>query len=290
MIALETYSRGHPMQLTAEKRSTAAIRADFNYIVDTGIPPVRSIDGPEMEHKAIPPQYEQHEMTVRNGRPLRHVFKLDTHGFVFVDHHTQVKDFTDEGERTRVYDLEVQALIKQHSGASEVVVFDHTIRVGDEQVQKALDARPPVKGVHNDYTETSAPRRLREIVGDAQAERRFSKRWAIIQVWRPIRGKVPIDPLGICDGRSIPQKGFIRVERRSKDRTGEVYHIAYNPAHQWFYFPQMERDEALVFKVFDSDTGNPSRFTAHSAFDDPATPAGAPPRESIETRTFAYFD
>ncbi len=278
------------MQLTAEKPSTVAIRANFNYVVDTGVPPVRYIDWPEMEHNAIPPQYEQHEMTVRNGRPLRHVFKLDTHGFVFVDHHTQVKDFADEGERTRVYDLEVQALIKQHSGASEVLVFDHTIRVGDEQVQKALDARPPVKGVHNDYTETSAPRRLREIVGDAQAERRFSKRWAIIQVWRPIRGKVLIDPLGICDGRSIPQKGFIRVERRYKDRTGEVYHIAYNPAHEWYYFPQMERDEALVFKVFDSDTGKPSRFTAHSAFDDPATPAGAPPRESIETRTFAFFD
>jgi len=278
------------MQLTAEKLSTAAIRADFNYIVDTGVPPVRYIDWPEMEHKAIPPQYEQHEMTVRNGRPLRHTFKLDTHGFVFVDHHTQVKDFTDEAERARVYDLEVQALIKKHSGASEVLVFDHTIRVGDEQVQKALDARPPVKGVHNDYTETSAPRRLREIVGDAQAERRFSKRWAIIQVWRPIRGKVLIDPLGICDGRSIPQQGFIRVERRYKYRTGEVYHIAHNPAHRWFYFPQMTRDEALVFKVFDSDTGKPSRFTAHSAFDDPATPPNAPPRESIETRTFAFFD
>jgi hypothetical protein len=258
--------------------------------VDTGVPPVRYIDWPEMEHKAISPQYEQHEMTVRNGRPLRHTFKLDIHGFVFVDHHTRVKDFTDEAERAHVYDLEVQALIKQHSGASEVLVFDHTIRVGDEQVQKALDARPPVKGVHNDYTETSAPRRLREIVGDAQAERRFSKRWAIIQVWRPIRGKVLIDPLGICDGRSIPQKGFIRVERRYKDRTGEVYHIAYNPAHEWFYFPQMERHEALVFKVFDSDTAKPSRFTAHSAFDDPATPAGAPSRESIETRTFAFFD
>jgi hypothetical protein len=157
-------------------------------------------------------------------------------------------------------------------------------------MQKATGARPTVKGVHNDYTETSAPRRLREIVGDAEAERRFRKRWAIIQVWRPIRGKVLIDPLGICDGRSIPQKGFILVERRYKDRTGEVYHIACNPAHEWYYFPQMERHEALVFKVFDSDTSKLSRFTAHSAFDDPGTPAGAPPRESIETRTFAFFD
>ena len=129
---------------------------------------------------------------------------------------------------------------------------------------KAINARPPVKGVHNDYTETSAPRRLREIAGDAEAERRFKKRWAIIQVWRPIRGTVMIDPLGICDGRSIPQTGFILVQRRYKDRTGEVYHIAYNPAHEWFYFPQMKRHEALVFKVFDTD---PERGDAlHRAF------------------------
>ena len=278
------------MQLVADQPVTDTIRASFSYVVDTGVPPVRYIDWPEMEHKAVPPQYRQYEMAVRNGRPLRHTFKLDTHGFVFSEHQTKVRDFTDESERARVYDPEVQALVKQHSGAADVVVFDHTIRVGDEQAQLAIGARPPVKGVHNDYTETSAPRRLREIVGDEEAERRCKKRWAIIQVWRPIRGKVLIDPLGICDGRSIPQKGFIRVERRYKDRTGEVYHIAHNPAHEWFYFPQMERHETLVFKVFDSDAGKPSRFTAHSAFDDPNTPADAPPRESIETRTFAFWD
>ena len=278
------------MQLTAEKLSTAAIRADFNYIVDTGVPPVRYIDWPEMEHKEIPPQYRQHEVDIRNGRPLRDSFRLDTHGFVFADHRTAMTDFTDEAKRKRVYDREVAELIKKHSGASEVLVFDHTIRIGDEQAMKAINARPPVKGVHNDYTEASAPRRLREIVGDAEAERRFKKRWAIIQVWRPIRGTVMIDPLGMCDGRTIPEKGFILVQRRYKDRTGEVYHIAYNPEHVWYYFPRMERNEALVFKVFDTDPNVATRFTAHSAFDDPNTPAGAPPRESIETRTFAFWD
>jgi hypothetical protein len=278
------------MPVVAEKPSTGTVVANFNYIVDTGVPPVRYIDWPEMEHKAVPPQYRQYEMPVRNGRPLAHTFKLDVHGFVFAPHETQVRDFTDEVERKRVYDREVQALIRKHSGASDVVVFDHTLRVSDEEGQKAVGARPTVKGVHNDYTETSAPRRLREIVGDAEAERRFKKRWAIIQMWRPIRGTVMIDPLGICDGRSIPQKGFILVERRYQYRTGEVYHIAHDPAHEWFYFPQMTRNEALVFKVFDSDATKPSRFTAHSAFDDPATPADAPPRESIETRTFAFWD
>jgi hypothetical protein len=46
----------------------------------------------------------------------------------------------------------------------------------------------------------------------------------------------------------------------------------------------------LVFKVFDIDPNVETRFTAHSAFDDPNTPPGAPPRESIETRTFAFWD
>ena len=278
------------MSAVIDQPSTDTIRAAFNYVVPTGRPAIRYIDWPEMEHNAVPPEYELREMVIRNGRPLRDTFELDVHGFVFVEHNTQVKDFADEAERKRVYDPEVQALIKKHSGASEVVVFDHTIRISDDDSQRLEGARPTVKGVHNDYTEKSAPVRLREIVGDEEAERRLKKRWAIIQVWRPIRGPVMIDPLGICDGRSIPQKGFIRVERRYQYRTGEVYHIAHDPAHAWFWFPQMTRDEALVFKVFDSDMSVPSRFTAHSAFDDPGTPADAPPRESIETRTFAFFD
>jgi hypothetical protein len=80
------------------------------------------------------------------------------------------------------------------------------------------------------------------------------------------------------------------VQRRYKYRTGEVYHIAYNPEHIWYWFPKMERHEAMVFKVFDTDPNVPTRFTAHSAFDDPGTPPNAPPRESIETRTFAFWD
>jgi len=278
------------MSLVAEKPVADTIKARMNYIIDTGTPPVNYIDWPEEEHKANPPQYEQHVMDIRNGRPLRETFGLDTHGFVFVTHEAKVKDFTSEDERKRVYDPECEALIRKYSGASRVHVFDHTIRIGDEQGRTAANARPPVKGVHNDYTERSAPKRLRDILGDEEAEKRMRKRWAIIQVWRPIRRTVVIDPLGICDGRSIPQTGFIRVERRYRDRTAEVYHIAHNPEHVWYWFPRMERNEALVFKVFDSDESKASRFTAHSAFDDPDTPADAWPRESIESRTFAFWD
>src|SRR5262245_20336957 len=103
------------MQLVAERPTISTIRAKLNYIVDTGVPPVRYIDWPEMAHKEIAPQYEEREVAIRDGRPVRDSFKLDTHGFVFADHATKVKDFTSEADRKGVYDAEVQALIKKHS-------------------------------------------------------------------------------------------------------------------------------------------------------------------------------
>ena len=150
------------MQLVAERPSTDTIRAQMNYIVDTGMPPVRYIDWPEMEHKEIPPQYKQHEMTIRNGRPLRDTFKLDTHGFVFVDHHTQVKDFTDEAERKRVYDREVQELIKKHSGASDVSgVRPHhprRRRAGAEGDRRAAAGEGRAQRLHRDVGAAAAAR------------------------------------------------------------------------------------------------------------------------------------
>src|SRR4051812_26377323 len=103
------------MELTLEKPVTDAIRANFNYVIPTGKPAIRYIDWPEMEQNAVPPKYEQREMTVRNGRPLRDVFDIDTHGFVFVDHVTHVRDFTDEAARTAAYDPEVKALVMKHT-------------------------------------------------------------------------------------------------------------------------------------------------------------------------------
>ncbi|MGZ5144790.1 MAG: hypothetical protein ACXWCP_14625, partial [Burkholderiales bacterium] len=83
------------MQITAEKPSTDTIRASFNYVVPTGKPAIRYIDWPEMEHNAVPPQYELREMAVRDGRPLRDTFSFDIQGFVFVDHHTKMQNFAD---------------------------------------------------------------------------------------------------------------------------------------------------------------------------------------------------
>jgi len=51
----------------------------------------------------------------------------------------------------------------------------------------------------------------------------------------------------------------------------------------------MRADEALLIRCFDSAREGPARFSAHGAFDDPGTPDGAPPRESIEVRTLVFY-
>ena len=80
------------------------------------------------------------------------------------------------------------------------------------------------------------------------------------------------------------------MQRGSPERLGETYSLSYNKAHRWYYFSNMRPDEAIIFKVFDSLTDGRARFTAHTAFDDPATPNDAPPRESIEMRLFVFYD
>ena len=75
-----------------------------------------------------------------------------------------------------------------------------------------------------------------------------------------------------------------------RERVGETLGFLYNPKHRWYYFPRMERNEAILLKCYDSKDDGRARFTAHSSFVDPTTPEGAPPRQSIEARTLAFFD
>jgi len=110
-----------------------------------------------------------------------------------------------------------------------------------------------------------------------------------VQVWRPIRHPVECWPLAIADAQSLSLGDMVVTERRYQDRIGQTSAITYNPAHRWYWFPQMRPDEALVFKVYDSMKDGRARFTAHTAFDDPTTPPHPRPRESIEIRTLAFF-
>src|SRR5262249_45132829 len=142
--------------------------------------------------------------------------------------------------------------------------------------------------IHVDYTVKSGPQRVRDLLGD-EAEGLLKKRFAIINVWRPIRGPVQDSPLAVSDARSVARKDLVATDLIYPQRTGEIYYVHYNPAHKWFYAPAMRSDEVMLIKCYDSLEDGRARFVPHSAFADPTTPAGAAPRQSIELRTLAFF-
>lgn len=267
---------------------TEEIIAGIPYTADTGEKLVNETSGPNNIHSRTTGTRELRPMTVRNGRRVVESLSLDGNGFVFMEHATRVSDFLDAAQLKSVYYPEVEALIKRASGAARVAVFDHTLRSGDAEAREAKLLRDPVLSAHNDYTEWSGPNRLREFLPE-EAEALLARRFAIIQVWRAINQPIRSNPLAIADAKSIEPQDLLTAERRYPHRVGQTYQLKHNPNHRWFYFPEMRRDEALVFKVYDSQKDGRARFVPHTAFDDPASAAGAPPRESIEARAFAFF-
>jgi len=264
------------------------IEAAVNYLVDDGVQPFTYTGGPGSTEVRSGGTIVPRKVRIENGRLHESEFALERTGFRFVHHDTKVKDFFDEAEIRRVYYPEMEALIKAESGAKRVHVFDHTLRTADQDDRETRKIREPVQRAHNDYTEWSGPQRVRDLLPD-EADELLKHRFAIIQVWRPIRLPVESFPLAIADARTLAPQDVIVSERRYPNRVGQTYAILYNPAHRWFWFPHMRRDEAIVFKVYDSMKDGRPRWTAHSAFDDPTSPPNAHPRESIEIRTLAFF-
>jgi hypothetical protein len=269
--------------------SLESIEAMLNYLVDDAETPATygGLRQSEADRKRQG-NYQGHQMRIYNGRPIADRFSLEREGFIFVNHDTRMQDFYDEDEVRSRYYKETEELVKQSSGAKRVVVFDHTLRSADQATREAKMIGGPVRSAHNDYTEWSGPQRVRDLVPD-EAEELLKRRFAIVQTWRPIRHPVQREPLAIADARSIGTKELIVSKRIYPNRVGETYHMTFNPEHLWYYFPDMQRHEAMVFKTFDSERDGRARWTAHSAFDDPNSPKDAPPRESIEMRTLAFF-
>jgi hypothetical protein len=264
------------------------VTADIPYTVDTGEKIVNETFGPNNIRRRKTGTQELKPMTIRNGRLLRDRPSLEEQGFVLVEHKTKVRDFFDPAELESVYYPEVEQLIKSVSGAARVVIFDHTLRSGEEREREARLIREPVLSAHNDYTEWSGPNRVREILPD-EAEALLARRFAIIQVWRAINQPIRSNPLALAEAKSVEMNDMIVAERRYPHRVGQTYRLKYSPKHRWVYFPEMRRDEAVVFKVYDSEKDGRARFTPHTSFQDPASPTDAPPRQSIEMRAFAFF-
>jgi hypothetical protein len=231
---------------------------------------------------------EEHRVMIRDARPLTNQLSLDKEGFVLLHHQSAVKNFYDEDEIKSVYYPECERVMKEATGAARVVAFDHIVRNAAMAALEGSCIKIPAKRVHNDYTAWSSPKRVRDLMGE-EAEELLKHRFAIINLWRPIRGPVLESPLTLCDAQSLAEEDLVASDLRYPDRTGETYAITYNPNQRYYYFPKMQPDEPVLIRCFDSAPAGAARFSAHTGFDDPTSPPDAPPRESLEVRMLVFY-
>jgi hypothetical protein len=262
-----------------------AMEATVNYFPKRGL--TQGINSARSEEVAGSAP-DARQVIMHNGRLGPSEFALDCHGFCFVRHIAKIVDFFDSEEVRRVHYPEVEALVRAKTGASRVFVFEHKLRTTDVGLREAGKVHGIVRKVHNDYTESSGRECLRFHLPQ-EADALLQHRFAIVQVWRPIRGPVEAFPLGVCDARSLSIADLVMSERSFAGGVGQSYSISYNPDHRWYWFPCMRCDEALVFKVYDSLNDGRARWTPHTAFEDPTSLVDAQPRQCIQIRTFAFF-
>src|ERR1700736_4915673 len=176
---------------------------------------------------------EPHVMAIHDARAVMGRLSLDGEGLALVEHHSAVRDFYDEDELRRVYYPEAERLVAEVTGASRVLVFDHTVRrrVWDGIDRAVGTPRQPVTTVHSDYTVYSGPQRVRDLMGE-EAEELLRHRFEFVNLWRPIRGPLRDAPLAVCDATSVAFADFVPSDLVYRDRIGEAYRVRYNPAHQ----------------------------------------------------------
>ncbi|CAK7222488.1 hypothetical protein SCUCBS95973_004858 [Sporothrix curviconia] len=256
-------------------------------------------------------------------------FTVDRSGFALFNAPTKEQLFTDEDAIRHGYYAEVEALVREklstpQEAVSKVIIFDHTVRRRNPSAP-----RQPVQQVHVDQTPGAAEVRVRRHAGgDAEeVEKLLKGRYQIINVWRPIGYAATDHPLAFIDYRTAaladlksvdllypnqPGSADVEVDVRGKevlpDPTkamstdgysikGETYTVVPNDKHQFYYVKDMTPEEALFIKCFDSRSEvrpngrlGVAGWTPHTAFTDPATPADAKGRQSIEVRCLVFYD
>jgi hypothetical protein len=267
----------------------AQVHAELNYLQRTAEKPVNYVEAPppgKPQRSGIPLPTR---VSIHNARLERDHPQLDREGFQLIEHASAVQDFSSDEVIRSIYYREVEEALKRATGASKVVVFDHTLRLA-QVGHTEPGTREQVQSVHNDQTFVSGPRRVRDHLPEAEAEERLNERFAIVNFWRAIGGAALTWPLALCDARSIAESDLIAGDLVYPNKVGEIYGFAPNPDHRWLYYPALQTHEVLLLKIYDSRTDGVARLTAHTSFADPSSAPDAPPRRSIEVRTLVFWD
>lgn len=259
-------------------------------------------------------RYERHRVPVRDGRAIKEHFSLDVQGFVLAERPSAVSDFFDAGEVERLYPAEVEDTVRALTGATRVVLMSWMIRTSGDLERHHRKAavgyahkggvQPPAGEAHVDFTPPCAERLAREIYAKSFPDGKGYTRFIASSLWRAFSQPPQDWPLALCDARSvgadegvpntlhivdrIPDEAAMLAEMPGQDTMVAAAIFQYRSQHRWWYFSRMTRDEVVLLKFHDSDRSRALR-APHTAFCDTSLP-GASPRQSIEYRSFAFFE
>ncbi|HTU12345.1 MAG TPA: CmcJ/NvfI family oxidoreductase [Allosphingosinicella sp.] len=270
-------------------RAAAATRATLNFLK----PMAARLYSYQYEPPPGVPQRNgedaPHPVAIRDARPLAGRLSLDAEGFALLRAPTLFAAWADPAAISAAYYAEVERLLGQATGARRVIAFDHNVRSVARAAGGEAGIRGPVPRTHNDFTARSGPERAAaELAARGLDPALLDRRFAIVNLWRPIGRRVEKSPLALADARTIAPGEWVESDLIYRDRVGETYALGFGPGQAWYWFPLLAPDEAILIKGYDSDP-RVARFTPHSAFEDPAGPADAPERESIEVRALILY-
>lgn len=294
-MSVQTANRAHPAPVSglSSRPAFAGVEAALTFITPSDTKPVFQSSAFTGGAPRVFFETERHTVPIHDMRPIAGSLSLDREGFELRRHETAVDDLYDDAAVEGVYYKEIEALLRSALGASRVAIFDATRRSDNGPGAANPDgARGPASRVHVDYTAKSGPQRVKDVLGEAEAERLAAAGARIVQVnvWRPIRGPVERSPLTLADASTVQPDDLIATDQVFPNRVGEIYHLNHNPEQRWYYAPWMAADEVLLIKGWDSLDDGRARFTPHGAFTQPDTPATAAPRESIEVRALVVIE
>jgi hypothetical protein len=285
---------GRPSFLSVETYMSMTLTRDAGAEAKTFVEAVIRFTDPQSagavlhtdDHESSTFQLIPKTVRITNARTLPAAPTLDANGFTLVNAPTDI-DLLDPEQVQQRYYPEAQRIVRELTGASEVIAFLDLVRseVRGEGIEVANNA-------HIDFDGPSVERWVRDLRPD-DADRLLAKRRIVnMNLWRPIR---PVErmPLALCDASSVTEDDLIRTIIGHKEGDQKTpyagFNLAYNPDQRWFYYPHMQPGEVLAFLIWDSTADRP-HSAAHTAFEDPTSPPGAATRLSHEIRTIAFFD
>ena len=256
--------------------------------------------------------YGPFKVRVRDGRAIKGHFTLDTHGFVLAERASAVSDFYDKEQVDRLYPNEVAECVGALTGATFVAPMGWMIRnSGDlSKFERAAGpythqggVQPPAGEAHIDTEPSRADCHARALYERVRPGGPGYRRFIYSSLWRTFSEPPQDCPLALCDHRSvgddegvpnvlyivdeIPDREAMFAPMPDADQLAAAV-FRFNPAHRWWYFSSMTRDEVILVKFHDSDRSVAWR-TPHTSFWDPSFP-DRKVRASIECRSVAFFE